>query len=66
MERPVSSSTDALSAGVPTMEKRTAHMENTMTIVGNDKEDVMLVTLISGLLKLQILYQLLIKQSNLC
>ena len=38
-ERPASSSTDALSAGVPTMGKRTAHLKNATTIAGNDKED---------------------------
>ena len=48
MEKPAFSSTDALSAGALTTGRRTVHMENTMTLVHNDKEDVTLATLIPG------------------
>ena len=48
MEKLTFSSIDALSAGALTMERRTAHMENIMTLTHNDKEDVTLATLISG------------------
>ena len=48
MEKLAFSSIDALSAGALTMERKTAHMENIMTLAHNDKEDVTLTTLISG------------------
>lgn len=57
-------SNDALSAGIQTMGKRISPASgDTMTLAGNDKEDVMLAKLIPGLLKFQTLYQSLTYQA---
>ena len=47
MEKAAFSSTDAFSVGALTT-GRTVRMENTMTLVNNDKEDITLATVIPG------------------
>ena len=48
MGKPAFLSTDALSAGALTTGRRTVRMENTMTAVHDDKEDITFSILIPG------------------